>query len=443
MKDLFAQEYKNTGKPNDYIDCYYSRSLSDTTSYPQLDSEISTAVCVIGGGLAGISTALGLAQRGIKPVLVESNRVGWGASGRNGGFLAIGYSQCPLKLVKSVGVEHAKDLFGLTQSAYQLIQSRLKGVEKEITPAPHGITVMSWFDDQTGVHSYVDKMNDIFDAGYEFLPREKVREMYNTPRYYDGYLKPGLQINSLKYARHTANMACELGAQIFEKSGVEQVSKDSNGKWRVKTATGTVIADQIVYSCSAYIKGLHPKLARATLPVATYVLLTEPLGDRMQEAIRVPYAASDDRTSSNYYRPLADGRLLWGGRVSMFHPSQEKLKHIMMKDLLHVYPQLKGIKAEVAWGGHMGYAKHKMPQIGQLEPGVWHCQGFGGHGMCSTTVGGEAVAAAIAGSDERYKLFAPFGLDYAGKPFGPIIAQSAYWGFQAQDKIREWRLNRG
>jgi len=125
----------------------------------------------------------------------------------------------------------------------------------------------------------------------------------------------------------------------------------------------------------------------------------------------------------------------------MFHPSQARLKNIMMKDLLSVYPQLKGIKAEVAWGGYMGYARHKMPQIGTFGDGAWYCQGFGGHGMCATTVGGEVIAGAIANNDENYKLFAPFGLDYAGKPIGPAIAQAAYWYFQGRDKIKEWRLN--
>ncbi len=133
--------------------------------------------------------------------------------------------------------------------------------------------------------------------------------------------------------------------------------------------------------------------------------------------------------------------LLWGGRVSMFQPSQERLKTIMLKDLLSVYPQLKGIKGEVAWGGFMGYARHKMPQLGQLKPGEWYCQGFGGHGMVNTTMGGELIASAIASNDQRYDLFSPFGLDYVGKPFGPVIAQVAYWSYQLQDAWKSRRLN--
>jgi gamma-glutamylputrescine oxidase len=196
---------------------------------------------------------------------------------------------------------------------------------------------------------------------------------------------------------------------------------------------GSVKADNVVYACSGYIGSLHGKLSRATLPVATYVLLTEPLGGRLEDAIRAPYGVSDNRFSNNYYRIVGDKQLLWGGRVSMFQPSQERLKTIMLKDLLSVYPQLEGIKGEVAWGGTMGYARHKMPQIGRLKPGEWYCQGFGGHGMATTTMGGELIASAIAANDNQYQLFAPFGLSYVGKPFGPIIAQIAYWSYQLQD----------
>ena len=178
------------------------------------------------------------------------------------------------------------------------------------------------------------------------------------------------------------------------------------------------------------------------MPVATYVLLTEPLGERLHDAIRAPYAAGDNRFSSNYYRIVGDKQLLWGGRVSMFQPTQERLKVIMVNDLLSVYPQLKGVKGEVAWGGFMGYARHKMPQIGQLKPGEWYCQGFGGSGMVTTTMGGELIASAIAADDDRYQMFARFGLSYVGKPFGPIIAQLAYWSYQLQDALQASRLNR-
>jgi len=437
-----GKPYANVHMDNEHIDSYYSRSLGAEPPHPELDQEIKTPVCVIGGGMAGSALTLGLVERGVKnPVLIEANRIGWGASGRNGGFISAGYSLPPFDIVKKVGERHAQELYGLTQSAMTLIRKRMEGVADDLLDPNMGILNVSWFNEPEKVRLYAERMNAVFGEKFEFWPREKVREYYTTDRYYDAHFKTGgLIANVLKYTGHVAKLASNLGAGVYEKSPVTKVKK-VNDQWHVKTRKGTVIADQVVYCCSAYIGNLKMKLANATLPVATYVLLTEPLGDRMQTAIRALHGASDNRTSSNYYRPLPDGRLLWGGRVSMFHPSQEALKVVMMKDLLHVYPQLKGIKAEVAWGGYMGYTKHKMPQIGRLKDGSWHCQGFCGHGMCSTVAGAEVTAAAIANGDETYKLFEPFGLDYAAKPFGPVVAQTVYWFYQIGDKIKERRVN--
>jgi gamma-glutamylputrescine oxidase len=442
FNDDLTKPYVNVQRDNEHIDSYYSRSIGSAGPHPVLTEEVKTPVCVIGGGMAGSALTLGLAERGIKqPVLIEANRIGWGASGRNGGFISAGYSLPPFDLAKKVGQNQAQELYGLTQSAMKLIRRRMEGVEDDLLDSNPGILSVSWFNETEKIRAHVERMNEVFGENFEFWPQEKVREYFTTERYYDACFKPGgLIANVLKYTGHVAKLAADLGARIYEKSPVTQVKKIGD-QWHVKTGRGTVIADQIVYCCSAYIGNLKMRLANATLPVATYVLLTEPLGDRMQIAIRAKHGASDNRTSSNYYRPLPDGRLLWGGRVSMFHPSQEALKKVMMKDLLHVYPQLKGIKAEVAWGGYMGYTKHKMPQIGRLQDGSWYCQGFCGHGMCSTVAGAEAAAAAIAGTDESYKLFEPFGLDYAAKPFGPVVAQTVYWFYQISDKIKERVVN--
>ncbi len=425
-----------------YIDSYYSRTAQPGIEADSLQEQIDTRVCVIGGGLAGISTALGLAERGVESVLLESQQVGWGASGRNGGFVGRGFSQGALNLVKMFGENHAKQLYGLTGSAVELIEQRIKGHETAIKQAECGSVTASWFDDERGIRSHVEDMNRIFDEDFEYWPRDQMAEKFLTKRYYDGFLKPGtMRFQSLNYCLHVARLAQSNGARIFEGTPAVKVRRTGD-QWQITTPAGSVKAAHVVYACSGYIGSLHGKLSRATLPVATYVLLTEPLGDRLEDAIRSPYAVGDNRFSSNYYRTVGNKQLLWGGRVSMFHPSQGRLKTIMLKDLLSVYPQLKGIKGEVAWGGFMGYARHKMPQIGQLKPGEWYCQGFGGHGMATTTMGGELIASAIAANDEQYQLFSPFGLDYVGKPFGPFIAQIAYWSYQLQDAFQVSRLNR-
>ena len=434
--------YGHAGKSGEYIDSYYSRTLDDKGEFDRLKNDVTTSVCVIGGGMAGVATAHSLVEKGEKPVLIEANRIGWGASGRNGGFVSSGYSKGPRDIVNMVGESHARELYKLTNAALDTVNRRIGDQRDRLIEDPHGHFEVSWFNEPGVVENHVEFINDLMGVEYEFWPKDKFRDYFHSDHYHDAYLKPkALQLHSLNYTRHSASEAQKGGAQIFEKTPALDIRKTQNG-WQVVTKKGTITADRIVMCCSAYIGGLNFRLSNATLPVATYVMLTELLGDRLKEAIQGRWGVSDNRTSSNYYRIVDDTRLFWGGRVSMFNPQGKKLEQIMMKDLLMVYPQLKGIKANVAWGGFMGYPAHKMPQIGELEPGFWYAQGFGGSGMTATVAGGEVVADAIMNGDERYKLFAPFGLQYAGKPFGPIVAQTAYWLFQLQDTYKEWRLNR-
>lgn len=437
-----AKPYARAGQKGEYIDSYYSRTLKEDKNFPELEEQITTPVCVIGGGMAGVATAHSLVEKGIKPVLIEANRIGWGASGRNGGFVSSDYSKGARDIIKMVGTSHARELYKLTNDALDTINRRIGERGDELKANNFGHFEVSWFNETGVVENHVEFINDLMDKNYEFWPKDKFRDYYHSDHYHDAFLKTdALQLHSLNYVRHSALDAEKGGARIYEKTPAVDIKKTEIG-WKVTTEKGTVIADQIVMCCSAYIGGLNFKLSNATLSVATYVMLTEPLGDRLKDALKGKWGVSDNRVSSNYYRTFDDTSLFWGGRVSMFNPTGRKLEQIMMKDLLVVYPQLRGIKANVAWGGYMGYPVHKMPQIGELEPGFWYAQGFGGSGMTATVAAGEVVSDAIANGDERYKLFEPFGLDYAGKPFGPIVAQTAYWLFQLQDAYKEWRLNR-
>ena len=419
-----------------YIDSYYTRSLKYDTAYPVLSNVQHTPICVIGGGMAGVGLIHSLTDRGVKPVLLEAGRIGWAASGRNGGFVSPGYALSPRKIADKVGIDDAKYMHHLTVDALSLIKKRMQGHESSICEGTGGILSASWYDDTAAVQSHVDFMNTKMDDPHQFIPRADVRAACATDKYYDAYVKTNvMQCHSLNYTCHSAATAASQGASIFEKSPATNIQKIKD-QWHITTAQGKIIADQLVMTCGVQQHNIKPKLSRSVLSVATFVLLTEPMPDLLAEIMPNPYAVTDNRFSSNYYRKLPDGRLLWGGLVSMFHPSQEKLKKVMMKNLLYIYPQLKGIKAEVAWGGHMGYPTHKMPQIGQLPDGTWYGQGFGGHGMTATVATGELLAKAILEKDKTYQIFAPFGLEYAGSPFGPMIAQSAYWGYQCRDWLQ-------
>ena len=421
-----------------YVDSYYARSQADDDIRSPLDGRVEAEICVVGGGMAGLATALGLAERGRAVVLLEANRVGWGASGRNGGFVSAGYSRDLSALIATVGRDRAVELHRLSQQAVRLVRHRANAMGPAVTPIVDGIVNCSWFDDRDALDRRAAWTNELVDAGLEVWSREKVRETWHSPRYYDAILNPkAFTFHSLNFTRGIAANAAAAGVTIHEHTPVTRIELSSDRK-RVETATGTVLADQVVIACSGYIEGLVGPLSRATLPIGTYVVLTEPVGVRLAEVIGAPHGVSDDRFASDYYRPLPDTRILWGGRISRW-TDPPKLADTMMGDLKRVYPQLTDLRAEVAWPGTMGYATHKMMQVGQLIPGVWYNQGHGGHGMATTTLGGELIASAIAEGEERWRLFEPVGLTYTGGPLGPWVAQAVYWSYQARDAWNLWR----
>lgn len=419
-----------------YIDSYYASTANAGGARPTLDGAIETEVCVVGGGLAGLSTALGLAERGVSVVLLEARRVGWGASGRNGGFVSGGFSKDLRSLEKQLGREHALRIHGLSWDAVSLIRKRIETYAIDCGPIVDGIVRASWFDDADALKRERDYMADVAGIEEEFWPREKLGEMLISERYYDGLFNPrGLQFHPLNYSLGVAAAAELKGARIFE--GAPAIGHDLEAATKtIRTGHGEVRAKTVVMTCGGYIAGLHRKLSGAIVPVATYVAVTEPLGNRLQSAIRIPYAIHDNRFALDYYRPLHDSRILWGGRVSLRQSDPPDLAGLMLGDLLKVYPQLEGVKMETAWGGLMSYAAHKMPQIGEVTPGVWHAMGFGGQGMNTTTMAGELIAAAIAEDDDSYRLFAPFGLTPTGGPLGAAAAQLTYWYYGLRDALK-------
>lgn len=426
----------------DYVDSYYARTRADDRRHAPLDGEASTEVAVIGGGMAGLATALGLAERGRKVTVLEAHRVGWGASGRNGGFVSAGFALGPGDLVRKLGRSKAQELYAVSKMGVSVVRRRAEAIGDATRPIVDGIAGCSWFDDRAAMQRRADFMNETFGERREVWERDRVRSIWRSPRYYDATFNPdAFSFHSLNFTRGNAAMIEALGGTVHEDTPVLEVDLKAEPK-RIRTARGTLTADQVVFCCSGYIDGLVGPLSRAILPIGTYVVLTEPVGDRLKDIVGAPNGVSDDRYANDYYRPLPDTRLLWGGRISRW-TDPRGLVDTMMGDLKRVYPQLADLRAAVAWPGTMGYAVHKMPQIGRLRPGVWYSQAYGGHGMASTTMGGELVASAIAEGDERWKLFKPFGLIPAGGRLGTWYAQAVYWSYQARDAWNLWRQGAG
>jgi gamma-glutamylputrescine oxidase len=246
-------------------------------------------------------------------------------------------------------------------------------------------------------------------------------------------------IHPLNYARALAVAIEAGGGRIFEGSRALSTQLDAAEKI-VRSATGEVRAEHVVFAGGGYTDGLVPQLRGSQLPIATYVLITEEAPEALAASIRTRAAVSDDRRAGDYYRLVEDGRrLLWGGRITTRTSEPRRLAQMLRKSMVETYPELSGVKVDVAWTGLMSYARHLMPQIGQLQPKVWHCLGFGGHGLNTTAIGGRVVAEAITGQSDRIRQFAPFGLVWNGGPAGVAAAQLTYWRYQAMDWLRETR----
>lgn len=416
----------------------YYRATAGTTDYAPLGGVEEAEVCIVGAGFAGLGTAMALMERGVTNVVVlESQHVGFGASGRNGGFVFGGFSLGERGLIDTVGEWEGKKLYHLTLAAVEQIRRRIARHSIDCDARHAGIYLANWFDDDSILDEQQRFMHDTLGVDWKRVSRAELAGKLESERYFGGLFEENaFHFHPLKYAQGLARALTEGGIRIHENSRVASLRKDG-AQWRIATAQGEVRAKEVVVCCGGYIERLYPKLAGAILPIATYVMVTEPLGDRLHTAMRTEAAVYDTRFAFDYYRPLADTRILWGGRISIFDRSPAEVSRLLYGDLMKVYPQLEGVNIDYAWSGMMSYGRHKMPQLGRLPEGIWFGMGFGGHGVGPTTLAGDVLAAAICGDGVELGRFSPWGLPSTGGPAGLVAAQLTYWYYELRDWLRQ------
>lgn len=414
---------------------WYAASARPFESLPPLEGRQEARVAIVGGGYAGVCLALGLAERGMRDVvLLEREGIGHGASGRNGGFVFAGYSLDEDALLRQLGAERARALYGATTRAVDLIRQRIRQYAIACDAVDAGVIWANWFRDASLLQARQQLLKETYGVEWEWLPESQLRSVIHSNRYHDAlFERNALHLHPLDYLHGMVRAAQGQGVRFHEHSWVRKIERNG-AAWRIHTNAGEVQAQAMVLACGGYLAHLQPQVDRAVLPIATYVMVTEPLGERLRECLHTEAAIYDTRFAFDYYRPLKDTRLLWGGRISIRNRSPQAVKKLLLRDLLRVFPQLEGVKIEFAWSGLMSYARHQMPQLGTRGDGLWWMQAFGGHGTAPTCAAGELLADALAQGGEGWREFAQFGLQSTHRPFGYLGAQAQYWWLEAKDR---------
>ena len=397
---------KAINQRQEHTGSYYAASVNEVTDYPVLEGAKSADVCVVGAGFTGTATALSLAERGYSVALVEANRVGWGASGRNGGQVINGMGGIET-LRKKHGNGIAEILNNLRWGGNDIIRERvakygiqcdLKDGYVEVATKPSQVSYIDEFAE--------DRESHPSDFAYEVWDREKTCDMLGTDAYHGGFVcyRDG-HLHPLNLCIGEARAAHNLGVQIFEQSPVTGITHGKRP--RVETANGYVEADSVVLAGNAYSQ-LEPKhLSNLIFPAGSYIIATEPLADDVAKSInRKDVAVCDLNEVVDYYRLSADKRLLFGGACNYSGRDPKSIKSYILPRMLKVYPQLKDVKIEYEWGGKIGVVLRRIPTLGRINDNVYYCQGYSGHGVCATHVMGEVMADAVTGTMERFDLFA-------------------------------------
>lgn len=412
---------------------WYEASADRGPVQPELTGRVQAEACVIGGGLAGLTTARELQRRGVSTVLLEAKRLGWGASGRNGGFVTPGFAEGIDAVAHRFGLSAAQALFRLSEEGRRYVSEQIAALEPGLRLGSG--TLLVWrYADVNGARRHIDLMQQRFDQQLEFVGREELRLLLRTEAYHCAVRNPqGFHIHPLNYVLSLARNSMAQGLRVFENSRVFAVRKEE-ASFRVVCAEGEVAARHVVVCVSALDRKLHRASGRAVLPVATYMIATESMD---QDAIKTGAAISDTRRAGDYYRAGLEGRILWGGRITTRQTEPARLGEMLRRDMISVYPQLGNARVSHAWAGLMGYARHKMPLIGCDRDGIWYATAFGGHGLNTTAMAGLLMARSIAEGDDAYRRFEPFAADWAGGIVGRAAVQGSYWWMRLRDRLDE------
>ena len=387
------------------VTSYYEDSLDQKKAYPPMLGDQRADICIVGAGYTGLSSALHLAERGYSVIVVEAESVGFGASGRNGGHVGIGQRKDQYYLEKQFGKQIARGLWDMGLEAVETVK-QLIDKHQIHCDLKQGILHLAHRSKYCGeLEEEVEYLRDNYQFDQiEYVAPGALPNFLDSQAYYGAqWDKASLHLHPLKYAQGLAEAATKAGVTIFEQSPVLSYSQGNSVV--VRTAEGSVTANEMILACNGYIEKLEPRINGYIMPINNFVIATEPLSEELARAVSAKDTAMQDtRFVINYWKLSADNRLIFGGGENYRRGFPRDIKGFVRKYMLQIYPQLENSKIDYGWGGTLAITLNRMPHFGRIGDNIWHLQGYSGHGVPTATLAGKLIAEAISGKLERFDL---------------------------------------
>jgi gamma-glutamylputrescine oxidase len=390
-----------------HVESWYAASANQQLSFPPLQGEVSADVCIIGGGYTGLSSAIHLRKAGYSVALLEANKIGWGASGRNGGHVGTGQRADQETLEKLVGLDHAKALWQLGLEAVDTVCDLVSEFQIDCELKTGNLHVASKAKEQPWLIEEAEHLQKVYDYQHiRYVDSSELADMTSGQGFHGGVLDEGSRhLHPLNYALGLAKAADTLGAELYEGSRV--LSYTEGHQVCVKTDSGTVKSKYLVLACNGYLEKLEPRTAGRIMPINNYMLATEPLPEALaRRLIRDDTSMSDSLFVIDYWKLSADNRMLFGGGESYSRRFPADIGNFVRKYMLRIYPELETTRIDYGWGGTLAITLNRMPDFGRLSSQVFYAHGYSGHGVPTATLAGKLLAEVIAGSAERFDVMA-------------------------------------
>ena len=425
-------------RQGEYPPSYYAAMAEHLKPFPTAKGQLHCDVCVVGAGFMGLSTAYHLALRGYDVVLLDAQRVGFGASGRNGGQVGIGQRLDQENLEEMLGDEHARQLWDIGVQSVDLVRDLCKkpDVRTEFTNGIIHTAHRKRYHPHN--HDYVAHMSTKY--GYDkirVLEAEECRHLVNSPAYHGGTLDMGAgHADPFELVLGLARLAEKVGVRIFEQSRVTGIEEGEPAT--VNCTAASVKARYVVLGCNGYLGNMQKHTAQRVMPINNFIVSTEPIGpDAQEKIIRNNYAVADSKFVVNYFRFSKDNRLLFGGTESYGYKFSNDIASAVRKPMAEIFPQLKDIKIDHAWGGTLGITMNRMPHYERISGNILTLSGFSGSGVAMGTLSGQIAAETIAGQAERFDVMAKVPTKtFPGGPAlrSPLLVLAMLW-FSLRDKL--------